>query len=134
MEREDQRLIDGYQAGILALEDLKQRRESIAAHQTLMEARLKEIEEKQKERQRSLHLVEGVEVFCKNIHGALERPNFESKVKILRLVLDRVIVQDGQLVIRHTIPLGEFRSGSDLGAIPKNVNVNGVATLGVCQD
>ena len=46
-----------------------------------------------------------VEEFCRNISTALDNPSFETKQKILRLVVERVEFVEDQITIKHVIPI-----------------------------
>jgi hypothetical protein len=43
------------------------------------------------------------------MQAALKTRDFDLKQKVLQLVVDRVIVEDQQLTIRHIIPTGPIR-------------------------
>ena len=45
------------------------------------------------------------EEFCRNITGALQNPSFETKQRVLRLVVDTIVVDDDQITIKHLIPI-----------------------------
>jgi hypothetical protein len=59
----------------------------------------------------------GLEVFCASIQDALIAPSFAVKQQILQLVIDRIVVEDTRIVIKH--PKTLFRPtklGSEAGA------------------
>jgi hypothetical protein len=41
-----------------------------------------------------------------SIRDALEEPSFETKQKVLRLVVDRIVVEDSKVVVHHVVPTG----------------------------
>ena len=47
--------------------------------------------------------------FCRNISAALDNPSFETKQKILRLVVERVEFVEDQITIKHVIPVLDVR-------------------------
>jgi len=49
----------------------------------------------------------GFEEFCRNISAALDSPSFETKQKILRLVVERVEFVEDQITIKHMIPISD---------------------------
>src|SRR5262245_42563354 len=61
------------------------------------------------EREQELRLLQGLDGFCTSIRSALTEPSFAVKQKVLQLVVDRIIVEDTQLVIRHIVPTGPVR-------------------------
>ena len=109
LTREVQRLLDAYQAGVIELPDLQTRRQRVEDHSRVLRQRLGELEDAHHSRQHHLQMIQGVEEFCTSMQEALKTTNFDLKQKILQLVVDRVIVDDQQLTIRHIIPTGPIR-------------------------
>lgn len=109
MEREVQRLIDAYQVGAIDLAELQERRRRSAEHQQVLRQRLGELQHQRQEREQELRLLQGLDGFCTSIRSALTEPSFAVKQKVLQLVVDRIIVEDTQLVIRHIVPTGPVR-------------------------
>jgi hypothetical protein len=99
-----ERLIDAYQAAAITLAELQERRRQIEDHGRHLQARLDEIRCQRSGREQELRLLQGLEAFCEGIRDALIDPPFETKQKVLRLVIDRVVVEEDRLVIRHVVP------------------------------
>ena len=104
LRREVERLIDAYQAAAITLAELQERRRQIEDHGRHLQARLDAIRCQRSGRQQELRLLQGLEAFCDGIRDALIDPPFETKQKVLRLVIDRVVVEEDRLVIRHVVP------------------------------
>jgi len=113
LKRESQRLIDAYQSGIIELDDLKERRGRIAEECRRLEERLSSLEQQRQGQQRQAALATTVEEFCRNISAALDNPSFETKQKILRLVVERVEFVEDQITIKHVIPIADVRLQRD---------------------
>jgi len=109
LAREKQRLIDAYQASIIELADLQTRGARIAQEGTRLEARLTALRHQQEEQHRQALIQETAEEFCRHIREALQNPSFETKQQILRLVVDKIIVEDEQITIKHVIPVSDVR-------------------------
>jgi site-specific DNA recombinase len=109
LRREEQRLIDAYQASVIDLADLQVRCERIAEERTRMEARLAALKQQQEETNQQVVLMATLEEFCQNIRAALDTPSFATKQRILRLVVDQIVVTDEQITIKHMIPLSDVR-------------------------
>jgi hypothetical protein len=43
------------------------------------------------------------------MHSALQNPEYEIKQKVLQVVVDRIVVDEQQLTIRHVIPTGSVK-------------------------
>jgi site-specific DNA recombinase len=113
LKRESQRLIDAYQSGVIELNDLKERRERVAEECRRLEERLNSLEQQRQGQQRQAALATTVEEFCRNISAALDNPSFETKQKILRLVVERVEFVEDQITIKHVIPISDVRLQRD---------------------
>ena len=103
--REVQRLIDAYQNGVIELAELQERRQRSDEHTRFLRQRVDEIEQQRRGREQELRLVQGLEVFCASIQDALVDPSFAVKQQILQLVIDRIVVEDTRIVIKHIIPM-----------------------------
>jgi site-specific DNA recombinase len=109
LDRETQRLLDAYQASALELAELTARRQRIQDEQTRTQQRRQELQQQEAERQRHESVKQSVEEFCRTMEDALVHPSFETKQKILRLVVDRIEFQENQITIKHLIPVGNVR-------------------------
>lgn len=101
--REVQRLIDACQSGVIELVELQERRQRSDEHTRFLRQRLDEIEQQRRDKEQELRLVQGLEVFCASIQDALVDLSFAVKQQILQLVIDRIVVEDTRIVIKHTI-------------------------------
>ena len=109
LDREVSRLIDAYQAEVIELSELSERRRSVQEQGRMLRQRLREIEQQRSNRENELRLLEGVETFCASVRGSLEEPAFEVKQKVLQLVVDRIVVEESRVVIQHVVPTGPVR-------------------------
>ena len=72
--------------------------------------------------------------FCARVRGRLDEATFADKQAILQLVIERIIVGDGSLEIRHVIPLRSPPPGRRDTAEPRMVDcVRIVCTRHLCQ-
>jgi site-specific DNA recombinase len=117
LDREVDRLIDAYQAEVIDLPELKERRERIEEHGRMLKRRLSEIREKRAEREQEVRLLRGLEQFSESVAGALEDPSFETKQQVLRLVVDRIVVEDARVVVHHVVPTGPVRLQTERQAV-----------------
>ncbi len=105
--REEQCLIDAYQAEIIELSDLKERCARINEHRMQLEARLVSLKQQQQDQHRQRQVQATLEEFCYNMGAALQNPSFETKQRILRLVVEKIVVADEQMTIKHMIPISD---------------------------
>jgi site-specific DNA recombinase len=109
LDREVTRLIDAYQAEVIDLTELAERRQRIEDQGRMLRERVREIEQQRTERSTELRLLEGVDAFCTSVRGAMEGPSFTIQQKVLQLVVDRIVVEDSRVIIEHVIPTGPVR-------------------------
>ena len=93
LEREKTRLVDAYQAEIIELAELAERRQRLTEQGQLLRARVQEIEQQR----------------LASIRDAMVAPSFEVKQKVLQLVVQRIVVEDHRIIIEHVVPSGPIR-------------------------
>ena len=104
-----ERLIDAYQTGVLAIEDFQRRKNRV-------EERLLAVEHEQAEmrtwaplRERASRQIEGAQQVVAKLRDQLRDPSFEVKQALLRLVVDRVVVNGHRLEVHLALPVsGDF--------------------------
>ncbi len=109
LDREVGRLIDAYQAEVIDLAELKERRARIEEHGRMLGRRITEISEKRAQREQEVRLLQGLEEFSASIRDTLEEPSLEIKQQAPRLVVDRIVVEESKIVVHHVVPAGPVR-------------------------
>jgi site-specific DNA recombinase len=109
LDREVSRLIDAYQAEVIEISELSERRRRGEEQGRMLRQRLREIAQQRANRENEVRLLAGVEAFCARVRRSLEEPSFEVKQKVLQLVGDRIVVEDSRVVIQHVVPTGAVR-------------------------
>jgi len=104
LEREEQRLIDAYQVGAIELDELKQRRHRLRETGRHIQQREQEVAAQVAQAQQATCRAETVTTFCQRIAALLDDPAFATRQRVLRLVVERIIVTDDQIVLQHIIP------------------------------
>ena len=104
LEKQLDRLTEAYLAEVIPLVEYQRRRGEIEQKTqafTRQEAQL----DSQVDRQNDMAaLVTSVEEFCERVRKGLETASFEQKRQLVELLIDRVIVTDGDIEIRYVIP------------------------------
>jgi hypothetical protein len=109
LDREVTRLVDAYQAEVIELTEMAERRRRIEDHGRMLRERVREIAQQRSERSAELRLLEGVGAFCTSIREAMEEPSLTVQQKVLQLVVNRIVVEDNQVLIEHVVPTGPVR-------------------------
>jgi site-specific DNA recombinase len=109
LDREVARLMDAYQAEVIELAELAERRRRIEDYGRMLREQVREIAQQRADRAAELRLLEGVDAFCASVRGAMEAPSFEVQQKAIQLVVNRIVVEDSQVIIEHVVPTGPVR-------------------------
>ena len=94
---------------MIELTELAERRRRIEDQGRMLRERVREIAQQRSERSAELRLLAGVDAFCTSIRGAMEDPSFTVQQKVLQLVVNRIVVEDSQVIIEHVVPTGPVR-------------------------
>lgn len=113
LDRERTRLLDAYQAGVIELPELQERRQRLADHGRLLRDRQADLQRLRADRDQQLRLLEGADAFCQSIQAALAAPTFPLQQQVLQLVVDHIVVEEHQLTVHHIVPAGPFRLQPD---------------------
>ena len=108
LKSEERRLLDAFQAGLMELPELKERNQRIAEEEARLRQRFVALKQQHQEQQRQATLGTTVEDFCRNLNCALDNPSFETKRRILSLVVDKIEVLDDRITIKHMIPISNL--------------------------
>src|SRR4051812_8505999 len=110
LDREEQRLLDAYQAEAIDLDELKQRREQVRGRRLVLTAQREQEQRLRSERQTAKEVWADLTAFCQRVRSRLGEATLAEKQRILQLLIDRVIVGEDALEIRHAIPLGRLKA------------------------
>src|SRR4029453_5420610 len=71
--------------------------------------RLSRLQHQQLEQAQYDALGQPLHEFCREMNDVLDHPSFETKQRILRLVVDKILVRDEEITIQHTVPISDVR-------------------------
>jgi site-specific DNA recombinase len=106
LTREERRLLDAYQAEVITLDELSERRVHLEQRRRALIVQLEQAERLRRERFRAQEVLASLTAFCERIGARLDQATFEERQILLNLVVERIIVGEDTLEIRHVIPLG----------------------------
>jgi site-specific DNA recombinase len=110
LDREDQRRLDADQAEAIDLDELKQRREQVRGRRLVLTAQRDQEQRLRCERQTAKAVWADLTAFCERVRSRLDEATLAERQRILQLLIDRVIVGEDALEIRHVIPLGRLKA------------------------
>jgi site-specific DNA recombinase len=99
-----ERLTEAYLGGVLSLEEYKRRRQDNEDRQLGLQAQLREVEASSHRQIELSGLLTNIEDFCNRVKEGLSSASFEHKRVLVELLIDRVIVTNGEVEIRYVIP------------------------------
>src|SRR6185437_11630522 len=111
MDRADRRLLEAYQADVISLAELADRRQSLKQQRHLAE---QQIEQHRRLRERQVHArgaLESLAAFSGRVGARLQSAGIADRQALLQLVIERITVHDDHLEIQHVIPLPDPMPG-----------------------
>ncbi len=107
LERAGARLVTAYQEELITLDELRSRMPAIHSRKRVLEAELEAIQSAAEERERFLRIAETLESFRDRLRASAETLELIERQKVLRSLVKEVLVGDGEITIRHSIPMTE---------------------------
>ena len=103
------RLVDAYQHGALTIEELQERRARLELTSAAARARTEELAAQAQDHSRLQRLGEDLASFAATLRTGLGTLDFAGRQRLVRLLVERVVVTGDQVAIEHAIPLaGRF--------------------------
>jgi site-specific DNA recombinase len=112
LQREEKRLIDAYQAEVIDLDELASRRKQLAERRRALSAQREQRLRLGEQAARAREAYGDLNAFCERVRSRLDGATFEEKQSILQLLIERIVVGEDTLEIRHVIPLRGPDKGS----------------------
>src|SRR5438270_9144542 len=100
-----ERLLNAYQEGLLAIEQLRERMPVLRQRQQTLRAELQAIADQTKDRAAFLRLAETLTAFLARLRSAAETLSVLERQRIVRLLVKDVLVGEDTITIRHSIPI-----------------------------
>ena len=107
-QHERERLIELYQQSLVTLEDIEPKLKQVRTRIVKIEAELHYLQQEKERQNRQLQLIESFESFVSELNLNLEELPFESKRKVIQLLVSQVFVdtRKEEIEIKHIMPLG----------------------------
>ena len=104
LDRQQERLLEAYIASIIQLPELERKRKELAQKQEALQKQEFQLQAASTQRITLAQVADSIEAFCAKIRPILEHASFEQKRQLIELLIDRVVVLDGDVEIRYVIP------------------------------
>jgi len=89
---------------IIPLAEYQRRRSELEQKSQALEAQTKELEAQVDRQAELVQLGSSIEDFCRRIHAGLVNATFDQKRAMVELLVDRVLVAEGEVEIRYVVP------------------------------
>src|SRR5439155_8859580 len=99
------RLLDAYQCGALELPELQKRRQLVNSKIEMLNREQELLRKITAEKKKETDIKASLAEFAALVSSNLKRISFENKQKLLRIVLDKVVVNDWKVDVYYNIPL-----------------------------
>jgi len=106
VKAQEDRITDAYINEVMELDRYRLEMEKLRQRRNELEAVAKNIELRQRQQQDSQMTLEHLERFCSRVSIGLDTMTFEERQHLLRLVVERITVDEGRVRIETIIPTG----------------------------
>ena len=117
------RLLDAYQQGAVELPELQKRRRLVDAKLDSLNREKELLATNTAERQRDEGIRESLQAFAGLVLKNVEHMSFENKQKLVRLVVDKVVVADWRVDVHYKIPLPKPPDPAPGGKVSTKLNL-----------
>ena len=95
---------DAYQAGAMPLAEYRHRRQALDERLQALERQRQQLEAQVDQHQAVTEVMTSIEGFCEQIQRSLAQATFAQRRQLVELLIDRVVVTNGDVEIRYVIP------------------------------
>ncbi|MCP4698248.1 MAG: recombinase family protein, partial [Gammaproteobacteria bacterium] len=104
LERQQSRLLDAYLAEIISLDEFERKKQELTQTLEGLNHQLRLLDIQARKQIDAVLLSDNIKKFSERISQTLETLDFDSRRKLVELLIDRVIVYNGKVEIRYVIP------------------------------
>ena len=104
LERQQARLLEVYLAEVISRDEFERKRKELSQTLNGLCQQLRQLEAQAQKQLDLTVMVDGVQAFCQRVQAALAHLNFAQRRQLVELLIDSVLVINGQVEIRYVIP------------------------------
>ena len=104
LDRQQQRLLDAYLAEVITLPELDRKRQDLDRRRDTLLAQQRQLDAAARQKLELSAVADGIEAFCRTVRAALATATFEQRRQLAELLIDCVVVTDGDVEIRYVLP------------------------------
>lgn len=106
LDRQQARLLEVYLAAIIGRDELERKHQEVTHTQQGLAQQLRQLDLQAQQQVDVAALAQGIETFCHRLRPTLDPLTFAQRSQLVTLLIERVIVSDGQVEIRYVVPTG----------------------------
>jgi site-specific DNA recombinase len=106
LKRQQARLLDVYLAEVISRDEFERKRRELSQAQNGLNQQLRQLEAQARKQLDLAAMADGVKSFCQRVQASLTQMNFAQRRQLVELLLDSVLVYNGEVEIRYVIPTG----------------------------
>ncbi len=100
-----ERLTEAYLAGVVQLSEYGRRRSDLERRRQQLEEQVGQLEAQADQQKELAGLSRSVAQFCQRVRQGLDHASFKQRRALVELLIDRVVVTDGEVEIRYVVPM-----------------------------
>ena len=104
LERQQQRLLDAYLAEVVTLPELNRKRQDLDRRRDTLLAQQRQLDAAARQKLELGAVADGIEAFCQTVRAGLAAATFAQRRQLAELLIDCVVVTDGDVEIRYVLP------------------------------
>ena len=109
LPREERRLVDGYRKGFYADFMMREEMDRVKEERGGADERKKELARQLSLLEKAMSYRESLEGFAGRVSVGLDTMGFDERRELLRLLVDEVVYEDGEVTIKTILPVDEVR-------------------------
>jgi site-specific DNA recombinase len=102
--RQLERLTEAYLGEVIPLAEYQRRRKDLEQRDASLVAQERQLQAESRQRMELAGVAGSIEDFCRRVRGGLAEATFDQRRKLVKLLIDRVIVTGEEVEIRYVIP------------------------------
>ena len=102
--RQLERLTEAYLGEVIPLAEYQRRRKDLEQRDGSLVAQERQLQAESRQRMELAGVAGSIEDFCERVRGGLAEATFDQRRKLVKLLIDRVIVTEEKVEIRYVIP------------------------------
>jgi site-specific DNA recombinase len=104
LERQHQRLLDAYLAEVVGLAELEHKRQELDRRRATLATQQRQLDAIAQQRLELRAITDGIQAFCQTVRAGLATATCAQRRLLVELLIDRVVVTDGEVEIRYVLP------------------------------